>query len=248
MIRSQFGTSPQLIHAPDCSKNPYWDKLCRVFLNRTKTVHNCHDLTVLTWNNRKKGAFERSLEIKGIPHIITGQNDNPWSNYNKFKYNIQIARECGTKYLMGCDSHDVLFIGDPCEVVDRFSRMDCRLLFNCEKFFYPNFPEPTLQRWRSFEMSVGQRPYQFLNAGMWIGETDFCQEFFQHADAVRVYDLFDCEPYEFLRKSSIGCDQSSLHHIFPHFHPRVSLDYRCEVFLNISNARKDELTWMHPLL
>lgn len=241
LVKSSFDTFPLVIHAPDWEKNKYWPLLTRCFEKGSHVQHDS-DLTILTWNNLEEGWFERSLKSRGVPFIVKGKDQTKWLNYNKFIYNIEVAESCGTKYLMGCDSHDVLMIGDTYEIVRRFEEMDCKLLFNCEKNFYPNFNEPVLQGWKRYEDQVSQSHYKFLNAGAWIGETSFCIDFFRRADQIRVYNLFDCEPYEYLKQSSIGCDQSSLHHVFPEFYPEVMLDYGCCIFLNISLPHEDELS------
>jgi hypothetical protein len=247
IIKSRYKTYPLVVHAPDWEKNKFWPNLVRLFCKENQVIASA-DLTIVTWNNLHEGVFEKSLRLKNVPFTLKGSSDVTWSNYNKFKYNIEVAKTCGTKYLMGCDSHDVILTGDPIEIVKRFEQMECKMLFNCEKHFYPNLSEPILQGWKSFQKKVSESKYQFLNAGIWIGETNFCLEFFQRANQIRVYDLFDCEPYEYLKESSIGCDQSSLHHIFSEYYPEVMLDYGCEIFFNISLPEEDELTIELPML
>jgi len=242
LVRSSFDTFPLVIHAPDWEKNKYWPCLTRCFEKGRPQICQNSDLTILTWNNLEEGWFERSLSSRKVPFIVKGKDQVEWLNYNKFVYNIEVAETCNTKYIMGCDSHDVLMIGDTSEIVNRFEDMNCKLLFNCEKNFYPNFNESVLQNWKQFEEGIAQSHYKFLNAGAWIGETDFCIDFFRRANQIRVCDLFDCEPYRYLKRSSIGCDQSSLHHIFPEFYPNVMLDYRCQIFLNISFPYDNELS------
>ena len=174
-----------------------------------------------------------------------GSEIKEWNNYLKFDFNIEIAKNCTTEYIMGCDSHDVLLLGHPVEIVDKFKSFDCDLLFNSEVFFYPDYNEPVLQNWKEFEISVAQTKHCFLNSGSWIGKRDFCEEFFSQCQKVRVHDLFDCEPYRALRKSYIGCDQSSVHHVWPRFHPKVQLDYRCEIFINVANLPSEDVSF-HP--
>lgn len=246
IVKSFYDTKPSLVHMPDSEKNPYWNYFTMHSCNKKKQIDLSSDITIITWNNLDKGCFEKSLESHGVPYVLKGTKDHIWSNYNKFKYNIELAKKCGTKYMMGCDSHDVFFIGDICRVVEEFKKTNCKMLFNSEKFFYPNFQEGVLQKCKKFQEDIGCGRYVYLNAGVWIGETKFCLDFFNRANEIRVYDLFDCSSYEFLKRSSIGCDQSSLHYIFPEFYPDVKLDYNCDIVVNASISDGLDLKFEYP--
>lgn len=172
-----------------------------------------------------------------------GSDIKAWSNYYKFDLNLKAIEECQTPYIMGCDSHDVVLIREPSNIVDVFENKGCDLMFNAECLFYPSFVhEPVIGGWRAFQRNLTTSKFAFLNAGVWIGKTEFCKEFFSRAQSIKIYDLMDCEPYEFLRRSSIGCDQSSLHCLFREFHPRVQLDYNTEAFFNIANIDPQDIT------
>jgi len=72
---------------------------------------------------------------------------------------------------------------------------------------------------------------------MWIGETDFCREFF------RVAAHTDPWPGDERFRSS---DQGVLKKVFRRFYPQALLDTRCQVFQNI-NVRVEELNGMVDL-
>ena len=50
------------------------------------------------------------------------------------------------------------------------------------------------------------------------------------------------------RKSYFGCDQSSVHHVWPQFYPRVQLDYKCEIFINVANLPPKDVCFYPRLL
>lgn len=235
------GQFPIIIHAPDWNKNYWWTKILRTQIPTTKCDLS-NELTIITWNNQSKGQFETSLELRSIPYTCLGSQIVQWSNYYKLSLTLDALKTINTEFVMGCDSHDVIICGSPKRIVEQFRCFTCDLLFNSEKYFYPDFDEPVIQRWKLFEFSVGKGKFRYLNSGAWIGRREFCLEFFTEANKVRVYDLFDCERYQFLRSSSIGCDQSSIHHIFSKFFPKVQLDYDCVIFQNIANINKNDIS------
>ena len=244
----KFATCPCVIHAPNQTWD-VWKKIHKMFFNYShKNLATSDDLTIITWNNLNKGCFEKSMDLQGVSYQVLGSDIKEWNNYLKFDFNVEIADNCKTEFLMGCDSHDVIMLGSPKEIVSKFKTFNCDLLFNSEKFFYPNYDEKILQRWKRFEVSVAQTELCFLNSGAWIGKTDFCKKFFSECQKIRVHDLFDCEPYPALRKSYIGCDQSSVHHVWPQFYPRVQLDYKCEIFINVANLPPKDVCFYPRLL
>lgn len=232
------------IHAPDLEKNPHWPKLLRYYLSMPKSkVEQSGHVQLITWNNRDEGPLERC----GYPLLVYGREVVAWNNYLKFAFNIQACRETRAKYVMGCDAHDVILLSSPDEILERFLSFNCKLLFNAERYFYPNVPEPIAQEWRQFE-EQHYSGFPYLNAGIWIGERDFVLDFFSACDKVRVHDLFDCSNYRALRSDFIGCDQSSIHATFPKFWPDIQIDSQAELFLNIANLDADSLEYQQRLL
>lgn len=235
-------THPCVVHAPDYQKNPWWPKLLNIYCQEPQSVYANHqDLEIITWNNKPPGPFEKSLELRGLAYHRLGSEIVNWSNYYKLRLNVEAISKMTCKYVMGCDAHDVILMRSPAEIVKRFEAMQVPLVFNCEQYFYPDMPEPVIQGWKTYEQSIGSGRYRFLNAGAWIGEREFCLKFFEEVDKIRVYDLCDCEKYQYLKKDSIGCDQSSLHEAFQRY-PQVKLDYECSIFQNIARINEGDLS------
>jgi hypothetical protein len=236
------------IHAPDLERNSHWPKLLRYYLSReARKAAKRSQIELITWNNLGDGPLEQCCARNDYSLVVYGKEVTAWSNYLKFTFNIQACRETKAQYVMGCDAHDVILLSSPEDILEGFLQFNCKMLFNAERYFYPNIPEPVVQEWKQYEeQRYGGFPY--LNAGVWIGETEFVKEFFSECNKVRVHDLFDCSNYRALRKDFIGCDQSSIHATFPKFWPDVQLDSQADLFLNIANLGVECLEYQGSLL
>lgn len=247
LLSSYSNTCPILAHSPDADHSKWWPQIIKRFL-RPNPQRKPDELAILTWNNKDKGVFETSLDLAGINYTVKGTGIQKWSNYYKFALNLEFLEETSCPYVMGCDSHDVILLGGAEGLVERFKKKNCKLLFNCERFFHPGVNEILPQKWKRYQEKVGVGRYRFLNSGMWIGEREFCKKFFAATDKVRIHELFDCSQYHFLCKDSNGCDQSSVHCLFEQFYPDVQLDYGCDLFFNIARIDATDMQIMVEML
>ena len=146
-----------VIHVPDYEKNIYWDKIKKLTKSNTKsnTKYISDELEIITWNNiPEKDYFEKSCKNKGIEIKNYGKEIKNWSNYFKFELNLKAAYETKCKYIMGCDSHDALLIGDPNFILKKFLEKKCFMIFNSEKKFFPDIPEINPQKWKNFQREL----------------------------------------------------------------------------------------------
>jgi hypothetical protein len=203
-----------------------------------KKVEADDRLTILTWNNLPKGVLEDSLELAGLPYVVKGKDRVVWNNLMKFRFNLEVIDQVETEYVMGLDAHDVVFLGKPKDAVDRFSKMDCSMLFNAETKFYPDIPHPYYQENKKYQESIAQSKFCYLNAGAWIGRREFCREFWQACRDVRFWEIVDCSNPPKL----YSCDQSVIHAVFNKYWPNVMLDYWCSIFLNVSFVSADDVS------
>ena len=239
-----FQTLPCIIHAPQKYKWNIWNKLEKHFHKTkkdNKRTTEFEEIDIITWNNKEKGIFEKSLESKGWKYHLKGSDQKKWDNYKKFDYNVEVCKSSKKKYIMGCDSHDVIILSDMEEIISKFEKSKSKMIFNCERFFYPDFDEPEIKKWKDNENKRGQgSKYPYLNSGAWIGEREFVLEFFEKCKPLKVYNLFNCDNYPPLKKEFIGCDQSIVHHVLLDY-PEVKLDYTCEIFMNIANMEDSDI-------
>jgi hypothetical protein len=226
MLRNTaFGTSPLVAHGqgPHDYK-PFWEPLLeRFFATPASSFGAPKDLTILTWNNGNAGMglLERSLDHLGVPYMVTGRGIEKWVNSeHKPMLTAEALPLITTKYVVGVDSRDAIFLGDPNEIVRRFEAdFDCDLVFSADQLNWPN-----LKRFKVFENGLaGARDseFRYLNSGAWIGRTEFCREFF--AQAAKTPPAPEAPEV----------DQGILKEIFPAYYPKVQLDYRCRLFQNL---------------
>jgi len=205
-----------------------------------------HNLALITWNNLGEGIFEQSVFKHGLSCAILGKKIHNWSNYFKFDLTVNYLKNLNVDYVVGCDSHDALLLNDPNDMLNKFVALDCEMLFNGERRFYPDVGDIT-SLWKENEYKRFGGRYPFLNAGAWIAKRDFAINFFSECNKVRIYDLMNCERYAFLKKDSIGCDQSSIHATLAKF-PEVRVDSNSVVFQNTAHVESDELHFTPTVL
>lgn len=113
-------------------------------------------------------------------------------------------------------------------------------MFGAEQRFWPDLPD--MQLCKSYEESVAETKYMYLNSGMWVGTRECCIEFFSKAQEFRKKPPFSDDP-EF-NKMLIKSDQTCFHFLFPKCHDFVKLDYRCSLFQNLSYIDPQDLIFV----
>lgn len=225
LVNLIFDTRPIVVHAHGRhSYKPLWPPIReRFFASPARRIGALPNLTILTWNNghQAMGLLEKSLDHLGVPYLVLGQGIENWINSrNKPPLTLEATRNITTKYVMGVDSRDAIFVDDPQLLVDRFEKdFDCELVFSADRINWPN-----CSSFREFEDALPgaqESEFKYLNSGAWIGKTDFCREFF--AAAVETQPV----------KEAPEADQGILKQLLPAYHPKVQLDYRCALFQNI---------------
>lgn len=230
------GTYPSIIHSPD--ENDIWKSIVDNF-NRSYCLYsiNVNEVLVITWNNLENSILEECLKKRKIPHIVLGKEILVWNNLQKFALTLEAIKKHKFKYLIGLDSHDVLFLGDLKRVLKKFKSKKCELVFNCEKKFYPYFNDKYFLENKNFQDKVSKSIYKYLNSGCWMGKRDFCIKFFEECSKVRLWEILDCTD----KLKLYNCDQSVVHNVFKKYYPNVQLDYNCDIFFNISFINNNEL-------
>jgi hypothetical protein len=222
LINEMFDTRPLIVHAQgQHAYSPHWPTIIEKFFSSPRRrLAGTHDLTILTWNSQlnEKGIFERSLDHLGVPYMVLGQGVLDWVNSrDKLSLTVDALKNIASRYVMGVDSWDAICVGNPHDLIGTFvTKFSCKLAFNAGKVNWPNLP-----KFREFERSISEATnseFRYLNGGVWIGETSFCRDFFACAA--------NTSPLPGHPRS----EQGILKTLFPRYHPRVALDYRCEMF------------------
>lgn len=221
-----YHTFPSLLHSPGRIKySPWWNVLSKLKTSAVTKPKNLSIVTCnsgvaarfLTTNGYELGTFENSLN--DLPHYVLGSGCKDWSNVKKIDLLIDFLYSIDTKYTLYADSSDAILLGDPAFILDNFKKMHCKMLFNAEKNFWP----PEMEAIKKFEESKSKPPFQYLNAGVWIGETDFCREVFSTAKL---------QP----AGSRPNSEQVRIKPLYPIFYPLIKIDDTCQVFQNLNRG------------
>jgi hypothetical protein len=224
LVNTLFGTCPIVVHAHGSHEHkPYWPPIReRFFGSPARVLPAPEGLTILTCNNGHPamGLLERSLAHLGLRGTVAGAGLDPWVNaLHKPRAIRDALAAITTPYVLYADSRDAILIDDPRLLLERFEAdFDCDLVFGADRLSWP--PRRDFKR---FERSVagGAGDFWYLNGGAWLGRTPFCREFY--AAAVETPPVPEAPDSE----------QGVLRQLFPRFHPRVQLDYRCGMFQNL---------------
>lgn len=224
---------PILVHSPGQDHlNPCWKEIKQLCFNMPPRNKQNHNIEIITFNNSLKneksiygkelGLFEESAKRCNLKVNVTGKGLNPWIGLHKVTLAYQIAINTNEKYILACDSSDVVFCGKIDLMIDKFKEKQCKLLFNAEKYFFPK-TFPMSQESLRFQNQTHNGSY--LNSGMWIGETEFVIEF-----------LKAC-----LGTKDIDNDQPMYHYWYPKFYPNVKIDLSSDIFLVLNRFKKQDL-------
>lgn len=225
LVNLKYNTEPLVVHAGGpLKRKPHWQEIKEAFFSSPRaSIGPVADLTIMTWNNGDgaMGILEKSLDHLGVPYVVKGAGVREWVNSeHKPLLAYEAVSEARTKYVMGVDSRDAIVIGDPNVIVRRFEQnFSCEMVFGADLMNWPN-----VARFKRFEESLpgaAGTDFKYLNGGMWIGRTEFCREFF--AAAVRAEKISEAPDSE----------QGILKQLLQLYHPRVGLDYRCQLFQNL---------------
>jgi hypothetical protein len=206
------------------------------FLNqRSNSFFELKEATIITWNNKSKGPLEDSLDKMGVKYIVLGKDINCWNNVIKIKLTNEILDKISTKYVIGLDSCDVIVLDDPNKIVQRFKKMNCKILFNSQCYCYPRINQNGENHdFVEFEKKLNIKNYKdcYLNAGAWVGETEFCKKFFQKCENIFENNNFDKEKEIYWKIS----EQAYVRKAFMCFPDLIKLDYTNKIFKVVEDS------------
>jgi hypothetical protein len=222
MTNRLFGSHPLVVHCPGALPED-WTHLCDEVFAAPPRRCSVEDLTIVTWNvgtggGKPVGTLERSLRRLDVDPVVLGAGTTSWRNILKLRLTAEALARVTTPFVAGFDSSDVLVLDDPALLVERF-----RAHFTCDLLFNATGPPcwPVLPEFIHFESTrpaaALARGRHWLNAGTWIGRTDFCRRFFSA--------LAEAPPVRGFEAS----EQAVVKQAWPRWYPRVQLDYGCSL-------------------
>ena len=153
-------------------------------------------ITVATENNEELERFRESCHYHNIPYKILGLGQewtggeakngvllNPGGSQkiNLLKKELQDYPDLGNHIILFTDSYDVIFNGDPKEIVRRFREMNSPMVFSAEKTCWP---DETLKE----KYPNSPTEYKFLNSGGFIGYGDHISKLINEVEVSNEYD------------------------------------------------------------
>lgn len=188
-----------------------------------------------------RNPIQRISEGKGfrfvnLPRILNG--DSQYVHVKKLKWSrnfISENKDLLHSIVMFTDAHDVLVLGDVSDIVGRFFKADCDLLFSAEKLFSPWLPDekPYREEIKKFFEGAEGDIAAYPNSGCWIGYGWAALAFL---DVVIAY----------ADKQQDGDDQRVVQDILARGecpqNVKVKLDVNQEIFVSVI-ANGDDLVW-----
>lgn len=205
------------------------------------------DLTIISYHNYKnKPLFERSMDFLGLEYLSI-KADTPYyfSKKTELIYSMIKNGEIKTKYVLICDSDDVIFTKDPKDIIKVFEDFRCDILFcstdwdfvrktTYDKNTYSDgFPQGLVMKEQKDWVNnvLGQNKY--INCGAYIFKTNNILDILEESIKYITYD----------KESELGfpysnSDQTIYRWIEPKFYPRIKVDYDNKLFTH--NMPKNE--------
>jgi hypothetical protein len=211
---TMYDTTPVVVHNPGNRAVEKWHEVTgKLFSSPRRIIGEIEDTTIITWNNKELGYLERSLSRLGVPYRVLGRDRTKWMNRMKIDLTLKALDGIDTKYVIGVDSCDAVFVDDPHIAIERFARKGCKMIFNGTPSSWPDLPDMEFEPPGDF--------YQFLNAGAWIAEARFAKTFWERCLTIE-FPRFDDR---FLN----GSEQKYVRAAAKH-DPQIGIDSKCEIF------------------
>lgn len=175
-------TFPYVFHSPRASRGGDNDLLLKLKKKQDRikpSFEKPDDLSVITFNNKDKPCIlEECFNLVGLPHTVLGRGVD-WKNKIKINLIFDFLVHCKTKYVLAVDGYDALIVRNLIDITDKFRATNQSLIFNATYYRWP--PVGVTFRCDSLHKKSLECPFVHLNAGVWIGEVDYCLNFFNTA-------------------------------------------------------------------
>jgi len=161
------------------------------------------------------------MEFIGITdyEVLRWPTQGSWRNIFKIilVLNYLQSRECKTPYILYCDAFDTIVVNDLRKAVTVFEASGTQVLFSSTVGVGNIYREQNdLWEW---SRSVALRDKRYLNAGVYIGTTDFVTRMLD--EALKLVGK--------VSKHSTRSDQDVLRYLHRDLYPEMGIDYFNEI-------------------
>lgn len=187
-----------------------------LFFYASMSYAQLHVCTVATKNTSGFENLKKSCKSVGLRLTALGMGEEYSGNYVKLiwtkKFISTLAKD---DILLFIDGYDVIILADEQEILDKFTEMNAQFIIGAEPVLYPskhrilvNYPESPTK-------------FRYINSGCYIGYVSAIEEILD--------DLIAHYP-------SYKSDQKRTHEHFLRNKEKYTLDYHCNLFLNLSRV------------
>ncbi len=177
------------------------------------------DVSVVFYSNSPYlGSGRISLDYFGVEYLTICHSQTSYAHFHKLLALSEYAKSCESKYILYLDDFDIFCISDLSDLVDRFLKFDCDMLFQGDGWFWPRSNSPLAVEAKNFldGISPQKSPYKYPNGGAFMVKTDFFNEVSEKIIKNDCYDKTNDQPM-------YSC-------AFKFLYPRAKVDYFCEIF------------------
>lgn len=180
--------------------------------------------------------FRKSIE--GANNVLIqamGTNYQGLCDKPKFVYRAIKGGYVKTKYIIFCDSWDLVFCTTPEEIILKFLSMNCDLVISAERNCFPDDLKD------KYDLLPSVSSFKYLNSGMIVGYTDKLLETLEAMDVESIPDdYFDGQ------KNIHFNDQFEYQKIFLKQPVNIKLDYECTLSMPLHQVTMEDLDFSEP--
>lgn len=199
------------------------------------------NLTIISYHNyKKKPLFERNMDFLGIEYVsIKAETPYFFSKKTELLYSMIKNKMIKTKYVLICDSDDVIFTKDPKGISESFEKFNCDMLFSSTKWdfvrkttydkgvegYSKGYPQSLVMKdhknW--VDNVIGRKKY--INCGIYMFKTDSVLDILE--ECLKYVSYNDPCNFEIPYGNS---DQTIYRWVEPKFYPRIKVDFENKLF------------------
>lgn len=224
---------------------------------RLRGIGATDDLDIIVCNSGEAPELtQECLDEMGISYHWLGRGVQNWVNAWKIVLCNDFLQTASSRYVLHLDASDVLIRADPAEIVARFLRFDCEMLFNAEvNFFYNGFVGFGTAEHRQLGARIRQQQFQAYSAHAAKRRSASCRcEMHTASQTHRLRDGIQRRAYTYLNsgcwigktafarqmfqalllmRDDVGVfvnDQPYMHMLHNRYYPHVQIDNQCSIF------------------
>ncbi|HMO61036.1 MAG TPA: hypothetical protein PKC39_02235 [Ferruginibacter sp.] len=181
---------------------------------------DANDITIVTFiHGHMPTSLDRQLKKGGVAFTDLAKHyahNGDWMNTYKIKYLDKFLKEVATTYVLCLDAIDVLVCNDLSPLLERFSALNCDILYGASVNPHPSYlktEESLTSRWK------------YMNCGTMLGKTEALKEF---------YAVLNSEAEKATQK--VNNEQAVIRPVKEQF-KNVKADTNCDIFQTIGGCR-----------